>query len=86
MSGAGRPQKQGLGVPGSTAVGELQGSKPAAGISWGSLCRPIRRAAALEDKNRVRTYAQLLMLCYEPGAKNESIRDKGQLRNTAGVK
>ena len=55
---------------GSTTVAEPQSSKPAAGINWGSLCRPIRKAAASEDKNRVRTYAQLLLPCYEPRAKN----------------
>ena len=66
MSGGGGKQKQGFGDSGSTAVGEPQGSKPAAGINWGSLCRPIRRAAAPKDKKRVCTHAQLLLLCYEP--------------------
>ena len=56
--GGGGKQKQGLEDPESTAVGEPQGSKPAAGINWGSLCRPIRKAAAPEDMNRVCSYAQ----------------------------
>ena len=56
--GEGGKKKQGLRDPGSTAVGEPQGSKLAAGINWGSLCRPVRKAAAPEDRNRVCTYAQ----------------------------
>jgi len=54
LSGGGKSQNVGTKEHNATAEAKTADSRPSTGIKWGSLCRPIAKAAVPGDKNRVR--------------------------------
>lgn len=53
LNGGGTSQTEALKEQSGTAAARPQGSKPTASMNWSSLCRPVAKPAAAQDRNRV---------------------------------